>query len=455
MVKEQGAEEIRRIATAVSDPTSSTYGEFLGTEQVLQLTQPEAADMTAVIGWLTANGVSFQTSHSNVVASMSVGAASELFSTNFHIAQHVAHGQSLVRASDYEIPAEVERSLQTIFGLHGLPLPPRQAITTLAHGPSRPAQPANVTPAVIASTYGIPAGKASGSEKNKQAVAEFQGQFMNSTDLVNYFKAYVTDYTEGTDDVVFKFVGEHKENSGGIEAELDIQYIMGPAVGIKTEFWEFPGQDFGNDLNQWTANLTALEDRPIVHSVSYGWQGNLSQIHVKDADVEAVDSNFQKLASMGVSIMISSGDSGSGYTRPDPMQQCMGGGEKGVGVTGTVKKSKHAEEAEECCEVANDSEKHPAAAWTFTKEKGPDMAGNKKKGICTIYSSVTGRTQTNKSSTSGFAPEAKHVQLWPSWPASSPWVTAVGATRFQEQKVGNDEMATDQFVSTQAVASTA
>ena len=30
-------------------------------------------------------------------------------------------------------------------------------------------------------------------------------------------------------------------------------------------------------------------------------------------------------------------------------------------------------------------------------------------------------------------------------PASSPWVTAVGATRFVGQKVGNEEMATDQF----------
>ena len=45
---------------------------------------------------------------------------------------------------------------------------------------------------------------------------------------------------------------------------------------------------------------------------------------------------------------------------------------------------------------------------------------------------------------SGVFKKAK-VQLWPSWPASSPWVTSVGATRFIGQKVGNPEMATDQF----------
>ena len=32
------------------------------------------------------------------------------------------------------------------------------------------------------------------------------------------------------------------------------------ASGIKTEFWEFPGQDFGADLEQWTGNLTANDD---------------------------------------------------------------------------------------------------------------------------------------------------------------------------------------------------
>ena len=36
--------------------------------------------------------------------------------------------------------------------------------------------------------------------------------------------------------------------------------------------------DFCNDLNQWTSNLTSEADIPIVHSVSYGWQGNLSKV---------------------------------------------------------------------------------------------------------------------------------------------------------------------------------
>jgi len=36
-------------------------------------------------------------------------------------------------------------------------------------------------------------------------------------------------------------------------------------------------------------------------------------------------------------------------------------------------------------------------------------------------------------------------KLWPSWPASSAWVTSVGGTRFQQQTPGQPEQATDQF----------
>ena len=81
--------------------------------------------------------------------------------------------------------------------------------------------------------------------------------------------------------------------------------------------------DFGADLNEWTSNLTTVADVPLVHSVSYGWQGNLSQIQVKPADVETVDSNLQKMAAMGLSVMISSGDSGSGCAKHTQSNRCL------------------------------------------------------------------------------------------------------------------------------------
>ena len=60
-----------------------------------------------------------------------------------------------------------------------------------------------------------------------------------------------------------------------------------------------------------------------------------------------------------------------------------------------------------------------------------------------MWSTVDSHTSTNTSAVTGFA--QKQPQLWSSWPAFSPWVTAVGATRFVGQKVGAAERASDQF----------
>jgi len=200
----------------------------------------------------------------------------------------------------------------------------------------------------------------SGSLKNKDAVAEFQGQTIEPSDIKKFFKEYVPKKAE--DGKIEKFVGNKGVGMSGIEAALDVDYIMGVAPGLKTEFWYWAGMDFCGDLQNWTNTILKTEDAPLVHSVSYGWQGNISELGCKPAAVTATDVNFAKLAAKGISIIIASGDSGSGYS-PFP----------------------------------GDSDKK------------------------------------------------KLPKLWPSWPASSPWVTSVGSTRFIKQSVTEPEMATDQF----------
>ena len=622
VVREQGVEEIKRIASAVSDPESSTYGQFISQAKLDEITAPLPHDMSAVTGWLETNGLSYhQYGVSNLIVTTTTGKAGKALSTTFHAVSNKNTQQLLVRAESYELPTEVHASVDAIFGLHGLPLPPRVA-TTLDSSHRRLQirhMPANVTPAVLWTTYEVPkTTKTSKAVKIRQAVAEFQGQFMNGTDLKTLFRKYVgkidPDYVKGTDDTVYKTTGENTGAHPGVEAELDIQYMMGISPGVKAEFWSFPGMDFGGDLNQWTSNLTAKEDIPLVHSVSYGWQGNLSQIHVKDSDVQAIDRNFAKLAAKGISIMISSGDSGSGYTEPracDATQPGQHLGAKGVGIKGTVERTIGVQEEGMCCQEAAQGirptpkpcpkppcpmpeKPKPAPGWTFvphekkkpppppevtmnrrqlqkpkpkkggsytftkavfhvqedmcrdparegckfkardtfelsgkltaeggdvtatlmngtagtevtlkfgkfkamnpqqgqrevnttvggTKyhgnsdfldengkelcfvielmaegkngapgeqvimEHGPNPPPPPPPGICTIYKTVEQKTQANETTFSGFKKKAPLPVLWPSWPASSPWVTSVGATRFVGQKVGNDEMASDQF----------
>jgi subtilase family serine protease len=175
---------------------------------------------------------------------------------------------------------------------------------------------------------------------------------------------------------------------------------------------------------------------PLVHSVSYGWQGDLSKIGCKPADLTVVDANLAKLAAKGISIMVSSGDSGSGYTAPhsSQCQQPEGGGSNGEALVGDIKTTKGVQEAFECCQLAGSE-----PGWTFVPGK------RRRDGKCTVYKTVTSNTTASSSTISGRGGAYPKLVLYPSWPASSPWVTSVGATRFVGQTVGSEEMATDQF----------
>jgi len=190
------------------------------------------------------------------------------------------------------------------------------------------------------------------------AVAEFQDQNIKKSDLKKFWSKYMPNEPASSGDVYKYHVtkgGQAPGKYGSGEGSLDTQYIMGVAPGVLTEFWFYQSGSFCGCLQDWTSEILSNDDVPNVFSVSYGVQGNLSKEGCRDEQIQDIDSNFAKIAAKGITLIISSGDDGSGYFKfPEPV-------------------------------------------------------------------------------------------LYPSWPASSPWVTAVGATRFQGQQVGNDEQASDQF----------
>lgn len=410
-LKLQNLDDLAKIAARVSDPQSSKYGQYLTASQIQELVAPKSEHRSAVEQWLSESSIPYEVVNGEVIeASITVEAAKALLKTNFHYMLHRGHGQSALRAGNFELPRKINDAVAAVYGLHGLPLPPKKLEVS--------ASPANVTPAVIASTYKIPALTGSGSEQNRQAVAEFQGQTLAPSDLVSFFKRY----NPSAVDTVSKFVGDKGTGTTGVEAGLDIEYIMGVAPDVKSEFWYWGGNDFCADLKNWTDAIISATNPPLVHSVSYGWQGDLSQIGCKDANVQDIDANFQKLAAMGITIIFASGDSGSGYTI-----SCSDG-LANTGVTGTKLYTFQVPDASTCCQYNGF---FGGKAWEWTSN------------ACTIYSTLTG-TVARTGSTAG-GPSLQQARIYPSWPASSPWVTSVGGTRFQNQQVGQPEMATDQF----------
>jgi tripeptidyl-peptidase-1 len=145
---------------------------------------------------------------------------------------------------------------------------------------------------------------------NLHAVAEFQAQYYSPSDLQQFWKSYVpfAPYQ-----AVAKVIGQNDPTSPGIEASLDIEYIMGVAPNITTYFYSLKNFNFWNDLMTWTGEIDNETNPPFIHSVSYGSQGD----YPSDSYRAKLNAEFMKLGARGLSIIFASGDSGAG---------CEGGG---------------------------------------------------------------------------------------------------------------------------------
>jgi len=223
-----------------------------------------------------------------------------------------------------------------------------------------------VTPALLKQVYNVSGVTVSRGAKNRRATAEFQGQRTTQADLSAFFKQYVPEAKPGDEKYTCHNPGQcepptprQPQQGAGTEAQLDIQYIAGVAPGIKNEVWSYMGMAWCTDLKQWTSDILDHDDPPQVFSVSYGIQGNVSLDKSQGCSEEVtmnIEDDFAKIAARGVSIMVSSGDDGSGGT---------------------------------------------------------------------LFF---------------------HNKLWPSWPASAPHVTSVGATKFiKDDDISQGERATTQF----------
>jgi len=443
--KQQNQDALTEFVAQVSNPAHAKYGQYMTMAEVNQFTKPSDGDMANVVDFLSAScDAVVDTAQGTVSCELTVAAAEALFNTEFRRFSHISTGRSVVRALDYTLPGHVGASLDAVFGLHGIPLPPKTAVKSEAAG-----MPPAVTPDVLYEAYKIKGVTPAGTTANKMAVAEFQGQFMNRSDLKAFFKQFLPD-RPATDAEVYKFHGE-STNGDGIEAQLDIQFMMGTAPGIKAEFYEQANMDFCADLKNWTTLLLSDEETPKVHSVSYGWQGNLTQIGCKGDEVTAIDADYKKLAAAGVSIIFASGDSGSGYAPPQPNVQCShtDPGTKATTYTGEilrnlsieVPKTNPIQGAWICCQIAGEvGASEGYAGWNFIMKP---CTGSACQGECQVMKTITG-TNHKMGDFCGKAAKMPHpakVMLWPSWPASSPYVTAVGATRFINDVVGGPEAA--------------
>ncbi|RXM93758.1 Tripeptidyl-peptidase 1 [Acipenser ruthenus] len=286
-------------------------GKHLSLEQLSSMVQPSELTQKVVRRWLESHGVqdcqSVET-QDFLQCAMPARVAEKLL-PGCEFSRYVNGHQSLVRSPvPYGLPDEMSEHLDFVGGVHRFPDSKVALRRTWANGKKRKAEfHLGVSPSILRQRYNLTASDVGSSQNNSQAVAQFLEQFFHPADLAEFMKLFGRGFKNLPE--VERVVGKQGGGKAGLEASLDVEYIMSTGANIPTWVFTNPGRHESQEpFLQWLLLLSNMSAVPWVHTISYGDdEDSLSQAYMQRINVE-----FMKAGVRGVTLLFASGDSGAG-----------------------------------------------------------------------------------------------------------------------------------------------
>lgn len=307
-LKNQNIDKLTQLLLAVSDPSSPQHENYLTMSQVAAMTTPRSEHKELVLNYIKSipGAIIVKISkHENFVSALlPLSSVNKYLKADMQAYRHEKTGDVVFRSEiGYSMPEKLAQAVTMISGLVRFPTVERKIIFSDSQR-SRTPNDFPITPQVIWSRYNITF-PASVDPKSSQAVASFLQQYYSTSDLVLFQNTY------GLEKQLPKLVGPNIESNPGVEASLDIQYLMGVGYKINTTFVSTPGINPITEQEpfyDWIIKQQEMGDQsPWVHSVSYGD----IEYQATRPMAEQLDAEFIKFGVTGRTIMIASGDNGS------------------------------------------------------------------------------------------------------------------------------------------------
>ncbi|KAI9443995.1 tripeptidyl peptidase A [Lactarius indigo] len=111
--------ELEQHLTEISDPFHERYGEQLSKEDVEALVMPHPSSVDAVHEWLEGHGIQKEACHRSpagdwVTVRLPVAQAEKMLGTEFRVWKHTKDGDVLVRTTEYSLPAHLDKHIELI-----------------------------------------------------------------------------------------------------------------------------------------------------------------------------------------------------------------------------------------------------------------------------------------------------------------------------------------------------
>ncbi|EGC36711.1 hypothetical protein DICPUDRAFT_46984 [Dictyostelium purpureum] len=460
LLKQNNLDKLKYYFTEVSNPKSELYGQFLSREEINEITRSDEVHFSNVLELLEHHGIGgdeILVFSDYITVTTSLKKAASIFSTKFSQYRNLKNGVVRNRISGPAyLPKEIANSIDFVTGISELI---DSKVKTPHH--DRKDYDASVgddiliTPNVLKHYYNVPTSVIGHDPNNLQGIAAFTDYFS-----VGALAEFVKEYELPTPNVTRNGTDCLGNGCDQYESDLDVQYMTAMGIGIPTVFM---AHGDGKWILDFTQDLMGISNPPLVNSISYGW-AELSQCDITDGCgqygynsqqyVDRTDTEFQKLGTSGISVLVSDGDDGapslggaSGNCPIDTGTYCPTGGcqhTKSYCSELTFQSTKDGSfcffpmgiGADACSNFLNDPSLQDAMNAFAQKNSKCNLAfENDRTNLPHVYSECT-CTQLQNVTTEGYtiAPYQFYQEngaiFTGEYPTSSPFVTSVGATQF-------------------------
>ncbi|KAJ8341691.1 hypothetical protein SKAU_G00339820 [Synaphobranchus kaupii] len=288
-LRQQNVDRLRELLELVSDPHSPQYGKFLSLEEVASLVRPSQLTNKVVRSWLQNHGVKD---------------CQSVVTEDFLQCEMTAReAESLLPGSEFHRYFNGQHSLVRSTSRYSHSRGPVQA-----PGLCGRCAPLSIRDAgLLRGRYNLTAADVGSAENNSQAVAQFLEQFYHPTDLKEFMTLFGSGFKHM--DKVAQVVGTQGGGKAGLEASLDVEYIMSTGANISTWVFTNPGRHESQEpFLQWMLLLSNMSAVPWVHTISYGDDED----SLAAAYMTRINNEFMKAGVRGISMLFASGDSGAG-----------------------------------------------------------------------------------------------------------------------------------------------
>jgi kumamolisin len=305
------------------------------------------ADMDKVANFAVANGLEVVESNAarrSVVVRGTAAQINKAFVVELH------HYRSPL--GDYHghegrvaVPADISPLVQLIVGLDNRPVPAKHfaanatsAASNSASAPSMdPPNTVSLTPQQVAKLYNFPAGNGSGQTIGIYEMPTSEGDpGYAMTDIEATMKAFGGNLTVPTPVTVSV---DGQQNSGVTDGEtlLDITVSSAIAQAATIAVYFTAGASTQNIIHalQRMIHPGTGDPVPTVISISYGWSADNTTDSISAEEYQQMSQLFQDAAHLGITVLVSSGDSGvefestteaeASYPATDPWVIACGG----------------------------------------------------------------------------------------------------------------------------------